>query len=366
MEMLEAFRRQVVLVRAAGIPVRADFRWFLVLALMSALTAASIAERVGNFTVSIALGFATALVFFVSIFLHEFAHALVARAEDLHVVEIVLHPFGGLTRFGHAPMTPRAEFRIAIAGPAASFLLTLAFVGLMASANAAGLDILAVLFFLLALSNFLLAVFNLFPGYPLDGGRVLRAYLWRSGYDLNEATLVTGRAGQVIAVGLIVLGLAVVLLRGEFFTGFWATLVGFFLYDSAKSIIKEVRAAEKVRVDDVMLLPASVSPEVNISHFVDHILPMHRRTVFPVARDRQLHGMLLLEDMKAVERERWPETLIRDVMREVTAEHFVETRTPVAEAREQMRTNRIGAVGVIDTAGNLVGFMELAKPKSKR
>lgn len=366
MENLGFFKRQTVLAKVAGIPVRADFRWFLVLALMSAITAGSIDARVENLAGSLLLGLVTTLVFFLSIFLHEFAHAAAARMEDLEVIEIVLHPFGGLTRFRHEPKTPRAEFRIAVAGPAASFLLTLAFIGLMAAANAAGLDILALLLFLLALSNFLLAVFNLFPGYPLDGGRVLRAYLWRTGRDLNEATVLTGRIGQAIAVGLIVLGLSFIVLRGEFFTGGWAVLVGFFLFDSARAIIREVEALERLLVDDVMLLPVSVSPEASIAHFVDHILPLHRQAVFPVARNRELFGMLLLEDMKRIRREEWGTTYVRDVMRAVEPDHFVETRTQLAEARELMAANGIGALGVIDSSGNLVGFLRSEKSKAMR
>ena len=171
---LDFFRRQVVLMHVSGIPVRADGRWFLVVGVMSVVTAASIDSLVDNFGGSLVLGLAVTSLFFVSIFLHEFAHAFVAKMEKLEVVEIVLHPFGGLTRFRHEPETPRAEFRIAVAGPAASFIIAVVFVLLMAAANAAGLDILAILLFLLGLLNFLIAVFNMLPGYPLDGGRVLR------------------------------------------------------------------------------------------------------------------------------------------------------------------------------------------------
>lgn len=364
--MLEGLKRQVVLVHASGIPVRADLRWFFVLVLMSAITAGSISGRVGNLALSLVLGFATILVFFVSIFLHEFAHAMVARMENLEVVEIVLHPFGGLARFRHPPETPRAEFRIAIAGPAASFILTLIFVGLMAAANAVGLDILAVLLFMLALANFLLAVFNLFPGYPLDGGRVLRAFLWKSGKDLNEATILTGRCGQAIALVLVVLGLVFVVLRGEFFTGIWAALVGFFLFDSASGIIREVNESETRVVDDVMQLPLAVAPDATVLHFVDHILPLDRRTVFPVAENRELFGMLVLEDLKPIARESWHTTQIRDVMRPVTAEHFVEAATALSEAHEVMSANSIGAVCVVDFNGKLVGFLHGGRIKNNR
>jgi Zn-dependent protease len=360
MGFADGFKRQAVLGRVTGIPVRADYRWFFVVALMSGVTAASIDPLVGNVAGSVALGLATTLVFFASIFLHEYAHAFAAQLEKLDVVEIVLHPFGGLTRFKHPPETPRAEFRIAIAGPVASFILTLIFVGLMAAANAGGLDILAILLFLLALSNFLLAVFNLFPGYPLDGGRVLRAYLWKNGKDLTEATLLTGRAGQVIAAGLIILGLAFVILYGEFFTGFWAAFAGLFLYDSAKSIIRDIEQTRARHVEDVMMLPISVDPDSTIQHFVDRDLPMHRQAVFPVARDRQLFGMLLLDDLKSIERSEWTRLLVRDAMRPVTPEHFVETGTPIAEAKSLASSNGVGAVGVIDDRGRLAGIVTAA------
>src|SRR5690349_7444444 len=123
MEFGQAFKRQALLMNVSGIPVRADYRWFFVVGLMSAITAASVNSLVENIAGSVVLGLATTLVFFASIFLHEFAHAIAARWENLEVVEIILHPFGGLTRFAHPPETPRAEFRIAIAGPGASFLL---------------------------------------------------------------------------------------------------------------------------------------------------------------------------------------------------------------------------------------------------
>ncbi len=356
MSTFEAFRRQAVLLHVSGIPVVADYRWFFVVALMSAVTAASVNQLVGNLAGSIVLGLATTLVFFASIFLHEFAHAFVARLEKLEVVDIVLHPFGGLTRFLHPPETPRAEFRIAIAGPAASFVLTLFFVGLMAAANAGGLDILAILLFMLALSNFLLAIFNLFPGYPLDGGRVLRAYLWKSGKDLDEATLLTGRAGQVIAGGLMLLGFFFAVFYGQFFPGFWAMLAGLFLFDSAKAIIRETEAARATHVGDVMTLPITVDPDSTIQQFVDNILTMHRVTVFPVGRERQFFGMLVLEDLKKISREDWTRTLVRDAMRPVTTDQFVDTMTPILEANAMAASNGCGAVAVVDDEGRLVGF----------
>jgi Zn-dependent protease len=192
MPIFDRMRQPALLGHVSGIPVRADYRWFFVVGLMSAITAASVNPLVSNIAGSVVLGLATTLVFFASIFLHEFAHAIAARWEKLEVVEIVLHPFGGLTRFAHPPETPRAEFRIAIAGPAASFLLTLFFSPCGRRQIPAGSTFSRYFSSCSRYRNFLLAVFNLFPGYPLDGGRVLRAYLWKNGKDLTEATVLTG------------------------------------------------------------------------------------------------------------------------------------------------------------------------------
>lgn len=154
MRFLEFFKRQLLVAHIFGIPVRVDYRWFFVLALMSWITANSINPLTENFLTSFIFGIAATLIFFASIFLHELAHAVVARMESVQVLEIVLHPFGGLTRFRHEPKTPRAEFRIAVAGPVASFLLALLFLGLMAIFNSLESSILAYLFFTLVLLNF--------------------------------------------------------------------------------------------------------------------------------------------------------------------------------------------------------------------
>lgn len=353
--MLDALRKQITLATVSGIPVRADARWLIVILLISAVIAGGIVSLVGSWTAGFLLGLSATLVFFTSIFMHEFAHAAVARLEGLRVVEIVLHPFGGLTRFAHEPETPRAEFLIAIAGPAASFLLSLVFVITAAVTSSAGADILAILLFTLAIGNFLIAVFNMFPGYPLDGGRVLRAYLWRSGKDLDEATILTGRSGQAIAVVMVVFGLYVAVVRRDFFTGFWAMLVGVFLFDAAAGIIREIRSQQHLYVEDSMRLTVTVDPVQTIHQFVEEILPMHRQHLFAIGREKRLHGLLLLSDIKSISRENWYTVTVSSVMRPVSEGLFVETGTTLAEAREICRQNGLGSVAVLDNEGRLVG-----------
>jgi Zn-dependent protease len=361
----DGIKRQFVLMHASGIPVRADYRWLLVLVLITMVTAGGLEPRVESAGLAYLAALLTTLAFFGSVLIHELAHSVIARTEGVDVIEIVLHPFGGLSRLKHEPETPRAEFRIAAAGPAASFGLALLFVVLMAGANAMGADIFRHIFLLLGVFNFLIGIFNLFPGYPLDGGRLLRAYLWRSGRDINEATILTGRCGQVIGGLMIAFGLFIALTRAGFFIGFWMILIGLFLYDAAAGIIKDIRHLAKVGVGDVMLLPVVVSPETDLMSFVDHILPMHRQAVFPVARDRQLYGMLLLEDMKPIPRDKWRSTLIQAVMRPISREHFVEIGASLADARVQMRDNGIGAVAVVDNDGKLAGFLGGGAPRKR-
>ena len=356
MEFLDSLRRQFTLATVSGVPVRADLRWIFVLVLLAGVIAGGIRPLTGDWPSAAMLGTAATLVFFLSIFLHEYAHSFAARLEGLDTLEIVLHPFGGLTRFRREPETPRAEFRIAVAGPGASFLLALIFTFAAVGSGALGLTAMAVILYTIAIGNFLIAVFNMFPGYPLDGGRVLRAYLWRSGRDLNEATILTGRSGQAIGIMTGIFGLYFMLIRGELFTGFWAVTVGVFLFDSAKRIIEEVRGLERVAVDDVMRLPMAADPASSIQEFVDHTLIHARQPIFPVAVEGRLEGMLLLKELRAIPREDWRSKHIREVMSPVQASHFIPAGTAVADAREAALRNGLGTVAVIDSAGKLVGM----------
>ncbi len=361
MRVIEFFKRQLLIAHIFGIPVRIDYRWFFVLILMSWLTATYIPSSIVEDTFAkLGFGFLTTLVFFFSIFLHELGHALVARLEKLEVREIVLHPFGGLARFKRAPDNPRTEFLVAIAGPATSFIISLVFLALTAFLNSLGSNVFTLLAFLLFFWNLLLAVFNLFPGYPLDGGRVLRAFLWKRGKDLNEATILTGKAGQIIAVALIVVGLIITIGRSDI-NGLWTVLIGLFLYDAAKGIIIQTSKSETILVGEVMSVPFSVAPDENVLHFVDNILPLRRQSTFLVAKERQLYGVLTLEDLKNLERSKWHKTKIKKVMRPITPDYFVEADSLLIDARELMKHNGIGAVGVIDEQGNLVGYLQRNK-----
>ena len=373
MSLLELFRKRVTVARVYGIPVRIDYRWFVVVALSVWL----IASNLQNHAIQVVnvrlppldpatawlLGVITTAGLFLSVFGHELSHALMARAEGIEIDEIVLHPFGGLARLRSEPENPRAELRIAVAGPAASFLFAiLAFGGTKVAALG---DYVAtvVVFFFLAWGNLLLAVFNLFPGYPLDGGRVLRAILWRKSGNINQATRMAGLCGLLVAAVVILFGVYIMIAPNwrpsePYFMGIWSILVGLFLLDTAAKVVKGAQRAKQVTVGDAMSAPVSIAPELTIIQLIDDFLPLHRQTSFPVAINRQLHGILALEDLKALPRERWRLTRARDVMRPVAPRFFVEPSTTLDYARELMKRNGVGSLAVVNNHGELVGFLQ--------
>ena len=362
MNILALFRRQIQVARVSGIPVRIDYRWFLVFALSAWVIAVSFREgttmtqfvRLGT-GAAWAAGFLTTFALFLSIFGHELSHALLARAEGIESDEIVLHPFGGLTRLRREPDNPRAEFRIAIAGPSASFMIGVVALAGFYLARLSNLNALAAALSIIGFWNFTIAASNLLPGYPLDGGRVLRAFLWKRTGNLVDATRVAGLGGQLIGGALVVFGGYFYLIWRDPFMGLWLALVGFFLFDAARAVTRRKKTLRTA--GDAMTAPVTVEPDATVGHFVDHVLTLHRQEAFAVARGGRLHGILTLKDLKALPRERWHQTRVRDVMRPVSEELFVPPSAPLARAERLLNENGAGALAVVDDAGQLVGLI---------
>ncbi|HEX6719046.1 MAG TPA: site-2 protease family protein [Pyrinomonadaceae bacterium] len=375
MNVIDFYKRQITVARIFGIPVRFDYRWFVVFLLSVWLIAMNLSRggmwvgQVQLLPVSVPKAWVLAVVTTIGLFLsvlgHELSHALMGRAEGIEIEEIVLHPFGGLARLRNEPDSPRAEFRIAVAGPAASFLFGAVSFMLMLPAMMAGYPTAGGVLLLLCAGNLLLAIFNLFPGYPLDGGRVLRAILWRRTADIKEATRLAGICGMLIAAILIIFGVYMAIAPNfrSYFMGFWSVLVGIFLFDAAYSVVKHVRRRIRNIVSEAMSAPFSIEPDLLISNLIDSILPIHRQVAFPVAQNQRLHGMLSLEDLKTLPRERWHLTRARDVMRPIAPRFFVEPNATLAYAQELMKRNGIGSVAVVGKTGELVGFLQTGKFK---
>jgi Zn-dependent protease/CBS domain-containing protein len=375
MALPEIFKRQILVARVYGIPVRIDYRWFIVFAMSVALIAANVRKyplQLSKLTIpptgdllAWTLGIVTTLGLFLSVFGHELSHALMGRAEGIDIEEIVLHPFGGLARLRTQPQNPKAEFRIAVAGPAASFIFSLvSFAGMMLTA-ALHFNFGTAFFFFLGAGNLLLAIFNLFPGYPLDGGRVLRAIIWQRSGNIREATRVAGFCGQLMSLVLIAFGIymAVAPTFRAYFMGLWSVLVGVFLLSAANSVVRSTR--DSVTVAQAMSPPLPVEPDLPITRFVDEVLPLHRHVTFPVVLNRRLLGILSLEDLKKIPREKWRGLRAREVMRTVNSQLFVPENATIESVSELLEANGVGAVGVINQSGELIGFLRRGRLRKK-
>ncbi|MGZ8842755.1 MAG: site-2 protease family protein [Pyrinomonadaceae bacterium] len=375
MKLQDFFKRQILVARVYGIPVRIDYRWFIVFALSVVLIAANVRKHplqlsrltippTGDF-LAWTLGVVTTLGLFLSVFGHELSHALMGRTEGIEIEEIVLHPFGGLARLKTQPENPKAEFRIAVAGPAASFIFSLIAFAAMILTASLQFNFGTTFFFFIGAGNLLLAVFNLFPGYPLDGGRVLRAIIWKRSGNMREATRIAGFCGQLISLVLIAFGvyMAVAPTFRAYFMGLWSVLVGIFLLSAASSVVRSTREPATVR--DAMSPPVSLAPDLPINRFVDEILPLHRFTSFPVADNRRLLGILSLEDLKKIPRERWRSMRAREVMRTVNSSLFVPENATIESANELIEFNGLGGVAVVGKGGELVGFFRRGRLRKK-
>lgn len=369
------FKRQILVARVSGIPVRIDYSWFVVFVMSVALIAANVRKyplQLGTLiipptgdAVAWMLGIVTTLGLFLSVFGHELSHALMGRTEGIEIEEIVLHPFGGLARLKTQPQNPKAEFRIAVAGPAASFIFSLiAFAGMIVTA-ALRFNFGTAFFFFVGAGNLLLAIFNLFPGYPLDGGRVLRAIIWKRSGNIREATRIAGFCGQLMSLVLILFGIYMGLAPTfrSYFMGLWSILVGVFLLAAATSVVRSTRASTTVA--QAMSPPVPVAPDLPIAQFVDEILPLHRHATFPVAQNRRLLGILSLEDLKKIPREKWRGVRAREVMRSVNSQFFVPENATIESVNELLEANGVGAVGVINQSGELIGFLRRGRLRKK-
>src|SRR5688572_4135923 len=282
-------RRGIDLFRVFGVQIRLDPSWFLIFALIFVTLAyghfPQVAPQAGALSHA-AAGLVAALAFFASILLHELAHCWTAKRAGLPVEEITLFVFGGVSRITQEARTPGVELWVAISGPLMSFALGALFV-LLAFAAGDGPVLTGRVLSYLAWTNVALGVFNMLPGYPLDGGRVLRAIVWRATGSLRRATKVASRAGTAVALLLMFLG-ALQILAGAFVGGLWMIVIAFFLRGLAKSgyedlVLRNLLAG--VEVERVMVPSAelvTVSPDLRVSELLERYFLERGFRAFPV------------------------------------------------------------------------------------
>lgn len=359
------FGKRFTLFRLLGFEVGADPSW-LMLALLVTWSLA-----VGWFPndapgLSAAtywwMGVVGALGLFFSIIIHEFSHALVARHYGLPISGITLFLFGGVAQMAEEPTAPRTEFRMAAVGPIASLVLGGAFSLLSLGAGAAGQIAVAAVLSYLTWINLALALFNLIPAFPLDGGRMLRAVLWGRRGDLRQATRIASDIGSGFGVVLIVLGIFSVV-SGDFIGGMWWFLIGLFLRGAAGASYQQTVLRQSLRGVTVGRImnnrPVAVSPSLTIAELVEDYFYHHYYKMFPVvADDGTVVGSVTLGQIRELPRDYWADTAVAAVMGPCGSDNTVAPETDALDALAQMQRTGNGRL-IVAEHGRLVGVVTL-------
>lgn len=354
--------RGVPVFRFRGIQVVLDYTWFIIFALVVSSLGVYYfpqqypqIETVQRWLLSVL----AALLLFVSVLLHEFSHSLVAKSRGMEINRITLFLFGGVAQLRGEPPDARSELLIAVAGPVCSLVLGVGLMGAsMALQGSVGPGLEAVLWYLGEV-NLVLVAFNMVPGFPLDGGRILRAILWQRSDDLRSSTRVVSIIGQGFA--FVLMGVGVLgLLSGLVVQGLFFVFIGMFLRQAADSGYEQVKLREglsKVRVRDIMTAdPVTVPAHISLADVVNEYFFRHQHSSFPVRSDGRLVGLVTINRIKQVQRDEWASTSVQAAMSEIGE---VATLAPDDDAFDALMTmleHDEGRMLVVE-GGELVGIV---------
>ena len=363
-----AMKAHIKLGRVFGVAIGLHYSWLIIALLVTLSLRSQFAVDHPNWGVSTiwTIAIVTGLLFFVSILLHELSHAAVARLRGIPVRGITLFALGGVAQIEKDAADAKSEFWMGIVGPITSVVIG---VLCLVLALMLGWDLAAepdspaaAMFMWLGYINIALGIFNMIPGFPLDGGRVLRAVVWWITGDANRSTRIASRVGQLVAVGFILLGI-LRFFSGAGFGGLWIAFIGWFLLDAARASGAQVEITERltgVRVGDVMAQQfETVDANSNLQTFVqEHLLPTGHRC-FVVVEQGTPAGIITPHEVKTVDRARWPYTTVGDVMRPLETLRTVGPERPLAEALEMMGREDVNQMPVVQQ-GKLAGIVSRA------
>jgi Zn-dependent protease len=348
--------------RIAGIRISVNWSWLIVFALIvwSLAVAVFPSQNPGlSDGEYLALAVAAALLFFVSLLLHELGHALQARREGVEIEGINLWLFGGVAQFKGDFPSAGAEFRIAIAGPLVSLAIGVLFV--LVSAFAGLPNALDGVSAWLGYTNLILLAFNLLPALPLDGGRVLRSALWQLRGDLQWATGVASAVGRGFGYLLIGLGVLMLIVEGAF-SGAWLAFVGWFLLQAATAEARYVatkQALDGLTVGDLMTRqPVTVEADLTLGQFMDEVASSRRYTTYPVLEQGLPIGLLAFRSVAAVPRGEWNARRVRDAMIPRDAVPLLDEDEPAIDALAQLSARDVNR-GLVVENGDLAGLLSI-------
>jgi Zn-dependent protease/CBS domain-containing protein len=347
--------------RIAGIEVRIDSSWAVIALLITYSMYLRLSILYPELSGGGAVGLAilSAVLFFGSVLVHELAHALVAQARGIRVQDITLFLFGGATRAKVDSRGPGDEFLIALVGPLTSGLLA----GLFGLVAGLGSDLLsralAGTFGYLAWTNLLLAAFNLVPGFPLDGGRLLRSAIWKATGSLARATRIASVSGQGVGWLLVAAGVAW-LLAGDLAGGIWFAFIGWFLVQAARSSYQELQLQQLLRgveAEDVMAADLRrIPPELSLQEAVDDYFMRYDHGAFPVEEQGRTVGLLTLRGVRRVPRDQWPTHRVRDHMVPLSDQVVVAPDARMDGVVGKLQDGEAGRVLVVED-GEVVGII---------
>lgn len=355
------FGRSFRVARILGIDIELHPSWFLILALVAfTLSDGVFPEQYPGWSTTTywAIGTAAALLLFVTVLVHELAHALVATHRGLEVPRITLFIFGGVSHLSRQPRSAREEFAIAVAGPLTSFLVAALAAGAWLLFRGGNQQAEAVSGYLASV-NVLLGVFNIVPGFPLDGGRVLRSIAWGRTRSFRRATRIAAGVGELVGY-LLLIGGVFLLLSGFALNGLWFMFIGWFLLGAARAESQGLQLdaiLSTLRARNVMNEQfASVTPGTSLQDVVDDIMLGEGERAVMVANDGSVLGILTVSDVRHVPRDQWPDTPAQRVMTAREKVVTVPAETPALEVLHLLGERRLNQVPVLE-GGRMVGLI---------
>jgi len=346
-----------------GISIRLHYSWFIVFVLVTWALAASyfpLNYPAWSLTTSIVAGVLTSLLFFCSLLAHELMHSIVARAAGVPVHSITLFIFGGVSQMTEEPKHPKDELRIALAGPLTSLVIGMicwAIHFLLQGTT----EFVAGISFWLGWINFFLAGFNLIPGFPLDGGRVLRSILWWRSQDLRRATRIASNIGRGVGYLFIFGGIWLIFFWGLWWNGLWLAFIGWFLENAAVGSYRQLALRDMLQghtVSEVMTQDCPVvPPELTIDQLVqEHILTSGRRC-FPVVEHSHVLGLVTIHNIKALARDLWNTKTVKEAMTPLDSLKLVRPNEDLSTVLQILTEGDMNQVPVVDDNNNIIGMV---------
>lgn len=353
-----AERTGLPLGRIFGIPLYLHVSWFIIFLLITLSLATQFKSMHPAWTAEQhwALGIVTSILFFASVVFHELSHSVVAKLYKIPVQSITLFVFGGLSRIARDPSNAKQEFNVAIAGPLSSIFLAGCF--WLVWHYSTGNEMVHAAAYWLWQINLMLAVFNLVPGFPLDGGRVLRGIAWGVTGDFTRATRIAANAGKFFAYLMIFIGIWRAL-NGNWIDGLWLAFIGWFLLSAAQESYAHVAVRNMlvgVRAEDIMTRDVATAPrEMSVQEYIHEVLRTGHRCHVAVAGETPV-GLVTLAAARAVPRSEWDNTSIQAIMLPIEKIHAASPDEPALKILQRMQTQDINQMPVV-SENHIVGMI---------